>query len=63
MFGIGCFFGSHEPDRNRVWHDGLDFRAPCRGCGEPMVKTIETGWRRFDAVEHAEAGRRERQAG
>ena len=38
----------HVPDRTRVWDDGVDFRAPCRRCGTPMIKDTHVGWRAFE---------------
>ena len=45
---ILCLVLKHRPNRSRIWYDGLDFRAPCRRCGTPLLQDFEQGWREFD---------------
>jgi hypothetical protein len=49
---ITCLVGGHRPDKNRVRHDGQDYVAPCRGCGQLMYKTRmgERPWKLDDGV-------------
>nr|WP_137678001.1 hypothetical protein [Parerythrobacter lutipelagi] len=50
-----CSVSGHSINRNRVWHDGLNFRCKCQSCGTPMLRD-RNGWREFDfeqdAAEH-----------
>jgi hypothetical protein len=46
--GLICTVLGHRRQHNKVWHDNLNFRAPCRRCGIPMVKDgLTERWRRF----------------
>ncbi len=49
---IPCLMGGHRPDKTRVRHDGQDYVAPCRGCGELMYKTRmgDRPWKLDDGV-------------
>ncbi|MCP5383591.1 MAG: hypothetical protein H6920_08115 [Sphingomonadaceae bacterium] len=42
-----CKFAGHSIDRQRVWHDGRNFRCKCQSCGKPMLRD-RNGWREFD---------------
>jgi len=44
-----CLFGRHRVSRREVEFDGMDFRGPCKGCGRPMIKDLNAGWRRVIA--------------
>lgn len=46
---IVCSVLGHQPNRRRVWNDGIQFRCACKRCGYPMLRDIEQGWRAFDA--------------
>lgn len=48
-----CLFGVHRPNRERIWDDGLNMRARCKGCKRPMVRMPE-GWRLFRALDYDE---------
>ena len=49
---IACLFGGHRPNKNRIRHDGQDYVAPCRGCGETMFKSRmgERPWKLDDGI-------------
>ena len=40
---LNCKRGKHVRSRGQAWQDGLHFRPHCRGCGKPMVRTMN-GW-------------------
>lgn len=42
-----CLCIGHTPNRRRVWHDGMDYRAACRRCKTPMIRGRKV-WRKFD---------------
>lgn len=48
-----CSILGHSINRNRVWHDGVDFRTACRRCQAPMVREND-GWQRFNPKTHGE---------
>jgi hypothetical protein len=54
--GLLCSVLGHHRRHDKVWHDNLSFRAPCRRCGAPMLKdTLTERWRQFtDADYHQE---------
>ena len=56
-----CGVLGHRRKRNKVWHDGVDYRAPCVRCGIPMVRDM-TGWREFDLAIYAPDGSQQRNA-
>ena len=43
-----CVAFGHKPDKTRVWHDNVYFRAPCLRCGAPMLRDDRKAWRLFD---------------
>jgi hypothetical protein len=43
-----CVALGHKPDKTRIWNDNVDFRAPCRRCGTPMLRDVRKTWRAFD---------------
>jgi hypothetical protein len=47
--GAICMIFGHHRDQRRVWHDGENFRAPCKRCGKPMIKPALETWRPFDS--------------
>jgi hypothetical protein len=57
-----CRLWNHRRQRNKVWHDGVDYRAPCARCGLPLVRDIGGEWRPFDIVRDAPEGSQERAA-
>ncbi len=60
--GLLCRFFGHRRERHKVWHDGVDYRAPCTRCGIPLVRDIDGGWRPFDIARDAPPGSPERAA-
>jgi hypothetical protein len=46
-----CLFIGHRINRNRVWHDGLDFRTRCQRCKVPMLRE-DKGWVKFNPARH-----------
>jgi hypothetical protein len=43
-FRVFCAFGHHAPGSSAlIWHDGRQFRCPCRGCRRTLVKYPD-GW-------------------
>lgn len=46
LSGQLCPLLGHKPSRSAAWWDGLEWRAPCRRCGRPMIRASE-GWRPF----------------
>jgi hypothetical protein len=44
---IFCLFGKHSIARDRVWHDGFDYRTTCLGCNKPLIRDVRV-WRLFD---------------
>jgi len=59
---ILCQAFGHRRLRTKVWHDGVDYRAPCARCGAPMVRDMHDGWRAFDWAKDAPPGSQERLA-
>jgi hypothetical protein len=51
-----CAFGKHSIARNRVWHDGFDYRTSCLTCKRALIRDIRH-WRVFDAVRDANVTR------
>lgn len=47
IFSFICRLSGHHIRRNRVWHDGLDFRTNCTRCQRPLIKRDQE-WRAFD---------------
>jgi hypothetical protein len=49
---IACAIAGHRPDKSLVRHDGQDFVAPCRGCGQLMYKTRmgDRPWKLDDGI-------------
>lgn len=43
-----CRMAGHRRLRTKVWHDGVDYRAPCARCGTPLVRDVSGKWRPFD---------------
>ena len=43
-----CLFNRHQPDRNRVKWDGLDYLATCRSCGKPIRRIRHKLWHERD---------------
>lgn len=41
-----CKITGHKISRNRVWHDGLNFRTDCTRCDKNMLRE-QSGWREF----------------
>jgi hypothetical protein len=52
----------HRRLRTKVWHDGVDYRAPCVRCGTAMVRDLNGKWRPLDWEKDAPAGSQERSA-
>ncbi|MXO90666.1 hypothetical protein [Pontixanthobacter aquaemixtae] len=51
-----CMVTGHRVNRNRVWHDGRNFRTKCTQCREPMIRELGE-WRRFDLESDADETR------
>lgn len=50
-----CRLWNHKVNRQRVWHDGLNFRTKCVLCRSLLIRE-HAGWREFDADrDHNEA--------
>lgn len=66
MSSIGkmrCRLLGHRRLRAKVWHDGLDYRAPCAHCGTPLLRDMNGTWRPFDwAKDTPPPGSQERSA-
>ncbi len=48
-----CQIAGHTINRNRVWHDALDFRSKCTRCGKPLIRT-DKGWRQWQLSDEDE---------
>ena len=46
---IMCAIFGHPVDRNRVWFDGVDFRATCPRCRQKLIKNAKRAWIVVDA--------------
>jgi hypothetical protein len=57
-----CRLLGHRRLRTKVWHDGVDYRAPCARCGAPLVRDVNGDWRPFDFEKDAPAGSQIRSA-
>ncbi len=55
--GMVCRLRGHAINRNRVWHDNLNFRTTCQTCGAALLRTGE-GWRLFDSKKDPDPERR-----
>lgn len=54
---IFCVFG-HRLNRNKVWHDGLDYRSRCVRCEAPMIReTRSDRWRVYNPARDDDPGR------
>ncbi len=51
-----CGLIGHQPNRDRVWDDGLNYRTLCKRCGRPLLRE-SNGWVPFDADAHADERR------
>jgi hypothetical protein len=61
LFGnVRCRIFGHRRQRNKVWHDGVDYRAPCMSCGIALVRDMDGKWRPFDWSKDAPPGSQER---
>ena len=50
-----CGIAGHRRSRNRVWDDGLSFRASCTRCGSPLIRDeFAAGWRVYREQDHDE---------
>jgi len=56
MSSFLCRLFGHYRLRTKIWHDGLDYRAPCRRCGLPLIRDMHGDWRPFDAARDAPPG-------
>jgi hypothetical protein len=46
---IVCKLLDHSRDRNRAWHDGIDWRSSCVRCNALLIKDEGISrWRAFD---------------
>lgn len=57
-----CRVIGHRRHRTKVWHDGVDYRAPCTRCGTALVRDMHGQWRPFDWEKDAPPGSQERTA-
>jgi hypothetical protein len=55
-----CRLFGHRRLRTKVWHDGVDYRAPCARCGAAMIRDMHGEWRVFDSGKDAPPGSQER---
>lgn len=51
-----CLAKGHTVNRNRVWHDGQNFRTRCASCNTQMLRD-RNGWRKFDESTDSGKGR------
>lgn len=51
MKSLMCLAKGHSVNRNRVWHDGRNYRTSCTRCSTELLRDRD-GWRMFD--EHAD---------
>jgi hypothetical protein len=56
MAAMFCRLRGHRRLRTKVWHDGIDYRAPCVRCGTPLIRDMDGAWRPFDWVKDAPPG-------
>lgn len=56
LANVICRFAKHQINRKKVWHDGLDYRASCTRCHQPMIRDAH-GWREFDETLDAAGAR------
>lgn len=48
-----CRIVGHRRSRNRVWNDGLSFRATCTRCSRPLIRDeLGNEWRTFGEQDH-----------
>jgi hypothetical protein len=59
---IRCRLFGHRRLRSKVWHDGVDYRAPCVVCGAPLLRDMDGSWRPFDREKDSPPGSQERSA-
>jgi hypothetical protein len=45
---IACLVSGHKVNRNKVWHDGSDFRTNCVRCDRDLLRDSAHGWRVFE---------------
>ena len=57
LSGLVCGIRGHKVDRNRVWHDNLNYRTTCRSCGASLLRDGE-GWRVFNNAKDFDSDRR-----
>ena len=62
MLKIVCMILGHSPRRRVIWHDGRNYRAPCRRCHYPLIRD-SGGWRAFDSQRDARVDRAQRPGG
>ncbi|KWV95696.1 hypothetical protein ASS64_00115 [Erythrobacter sp. AP23] len=48
LSSVICKVGSHNVNRRRVWHDGINFRTKCTRCSAPLIRDHQKGWRPLD---------------
>ncbi len=51
-----CLAKGHSVNRNRVWHDGRNYRSRCTVCSRPLLRD-HGNWRKFDLQEDASEAR------
>ena len=49
MRDLVCHWFKHRIDRERVWHDTVDYRTTCQLCRRPLLREV-SGWRLFDSA-------------
>lgn len=60
--GMFCGMLGHRRLRTKVWHDGVDYRAPCARCGAPLLRDMHGRWRLFDWEKDSPPGSQTRSA-
>ncbi len=46
---FSCMLGKHTPRKRSIWHDNIDARSRCLGCGTPLRRDMHGRWHRFDS--------------
>ncbi len=50
-----CFISGHRIAKDRVWHDGHNFRTDCKRCGTAMIRRMN-GWQPYMSSSDTDEG-------